>query len=103
MYRWNMLRLVQFVLFCVIAGTISCSGEINQRDEAINLAVVACGDRLKETIVLLKSALMFTQTYLHFIIVTEPDLKNDFLTEVDYTLYNKMNRISKQYFLIDII
>jgi len=93
-----MLRLVQFLLFCVIAGTVSCSREINQREEAINLAVVACGDRLKETIVLLKSALMFTQTYLHFIIVTEPELKDDFLTEVDNKLYKKMNIMSKLYF-----
>jgi hypothetical protein len=51
-------------------------------EEVINLAVVACGDRVKETIVLLKSALMFTRNYLHFIVITEPELKKEFSREV---------------------
>jgi len=48
----------------------------SDRREIINLAVVACGDRAKETLVLLKSALMFTRSYLHFIIITEKTLKH---------------------------
>ena len=50
--------------------------------QVINIAVVACGDRVKETLVLLKSALMFTETYLHFIIITENELQKDFVKQV---------------------
>jgi UDP-xylose:glucoside alpha-1,3-xylosyltransferase len=42
-------------------------------DEVV-LAVVACGDRLDETLVMLKSALVFTQAPLRFIIFAEDDL-----------------------------
>ncbi len=78
-----MVRSVQLLFLLFVAITLISTEEINKNTENINLAVVACGDRLKETIVLLKSALMFTQTHLHFIIVTEPDLKGEFLTQVD--------------------
>jgi UDP-xylose:glucoside alpha-1,3-xylosyltransferase len=47
----------------------------------INLSVVACGDRAPETLVLLKSALMFTKSRLHFYIFTESTLKNVFVEQ----------------------
>jgi len=47
--------------------------------EAIHLAVVACGDRMPETIILLKSAVMFSSsTLLHFHIFTEAELQPQF-------------------------
>jgi hypothetical protein len=52
------------------------------RADVINLAVVACGDRAPETIVLLKSTLLFTKSQLHFYIFTESSLKNEFVENV---------------------
>ena len=67
----------------------------SDRREIINLAVVACGDRAKETLVLLKSALMFTRSYLHFIIITEKTLKINFIKEVtlDFARIILINKI----------
>ena len=64
------------------------NGEDNKstQEEVINLAVVACGDRVHETLTLLKSALMFTQPFLHFFIVTENHLKKDFIQQVKKNL-----------------
>nr|CAH7721528.1 unnamed protein product [Callosobruchus chinensis] len=42
------------------------------------VAVVACGDRLHETLNMLKSALMFSQTKLNFIVVAEDRLIDSF-------------------------
>lgn len=50
-------------------------------DEVV-LAVVACGDRLDETLVMLKSALVFTQAPLRFIIFAEDDLIESFSEKV---------------------
>ncbi|KAF4524932.1 hypothetical protein B566_EDAN013894 [Ephemera danica] len=44
----------------------------------IVLAVVACGDRLDETLVMLKSALTFTQAPLRFIVIADDDLMQSF-------------------------
>lgn len=54
----------------------------------VNLAVVACGDRVAETITLVKSALMFTRSYLQFFIITEPKLKHDFIQQVNFKKYS---------------
>nr|CAH7721530.1 unnamed protein product [Callosobruchus chinensis] len=56
------------------------------------VAVVACGDRLHETLNMLKSALMFSQTKLNFIVVAEDRLIDSFnekniLKDVDSILY----------------
>lgn len=42
------------------------------------VAVVACGNRVQETLVMLKSAIMFSKVKLNFIIVTEDDLIENF-------------------------
>ncbi|XP_069677720.1 glucoside xylosyltransferase 1 isoform X2 [Periplaneta americana] len=44
------------------------------KSQQIVLAVVACGDRLSETLVMLKSAILFTQKPLSFIIVADDPL-----------------------------
>lgn len=46
------------------------------------LVVVVCGDRWKETLVLLKSALLFTQGHLTFYIFTDKELIDLFRKEV---------------------
>ncbi len=74
--------------------TYYCSNEIqvsqeevasgsNDAESVINLSAVACGDRAPETLVLLKSALMFTKSKLHFFIFTESNLKQVFVEQFE--------------------
>ena len=42
-----------------------------QIPRAINIAVVVCGDRVNETLVLMKSALIFSHTFIRFIIFAD--------------------------------
>ncbi|XP_053572701.1 glucoside xylosyltransferase 1 isoform X1 [Bombina bombina] len=51
--------------------------------EAMHLAVVACGDRLEETITMLKSAVIFSRNFLHFHVFTEDQLHSDFNTTLN--------------------
>ena len=80
------MLIFRFIALLLVfrSGFSEVSNQINitPDHEVINLAVVACGDRVKETLVVLKSALMFTKSFLNFIIVTEPTLKRDFLKQV---------------------
>ncbi|XP_075456197.1 glucoside xylosyltransferase 1 isoform X3 [Ascaphus truei] len=48
--------------------------------ETLHLAVVACGDRLEETVTMLKSAVLFSRKFLQFHIFAEDQLHNDFKT-----------------------
>lgn len=50
----------------------------------MSLVVVVCGDRWKETLVLLKSALLFTKGHLQFYIFTDKELIDVFKKEVAY-------------------
>lgn len=42
------------------------------------MAVVACGDRLQETLTMLKSAIMLTKQHIKIIIITEDNLIENF-------------------------
>ncbi|XP_019482090.1 PREDICTED: glucoside xylosyltransferase 2 isoform X2 [Hipposideros armiger] len=58
----------------------------------MHLAVVACGNRLEETLVMLKSAVLFSHRKMQFHIFTEESLKPEFekqviLKDVDSLLY----------------
>ncbi|XP_030072900.1 glucoside xylosyltransferase 1 isoform X1 [Microcaecilia unicolor] len=64
--------------------------------EKMHLAVVACGERLEETVTMLKSAIIFSVKYLHFHIFAEDQLHKNFKDILDswpftekfkYTLY----------------
>jgi UDP-xylose:glucoside alpha-1,3-xylosyltransferase len=48
----------------------------------IVLAVVACGDRLSETLVMIKSAILFTQKPLNFIVLADDLLIPSFKEKV---------------------
>lgn len=48
------------------------------RDERSHLAVVACGPRLEETLIMLKSALLFSKKPLHFYIFADNELQGSF-------------------------
>ncbi|WAR02834.1 GXLT2-like protein [Mya arenaria] len=65
----------------------------------IHIAVVVCGDRAEETLVMFKSTVLFTVTPLMFHIFTEPHLRKHFQEQlafwpekyrqkIDYQLYN---------------
>ena len=48
----------------------------------MHLAVVACGNRLEETLVMLKSAVLFIHMKMQFHIFTEESLKPEFEKQV---------------------
>lgn len=50
----------------------------------MHLAVVACGDRLEETLVMLKSAVLFSHRQMYFHIFTEDTLKPEFDKQVNW-------------------
>ncbi|XP_065163039.1 glucoside xylosyltransferase 2-like [Atheta coriaria] len=50
----------------------------NSNGHNITLAVVACGDRLQETLTMLKSAIMLTKQHIKIIIITEDNLIENF-------------------------
>lgn len=51
-------------------------------NEEMHLAVVACGERLEETVTMLKSALIFSIQPLHVHIFAEDELHNSFKDRV---------------------
>ncbi|CAL8291137.1 unnamed protein product [Boreogadus saida] len=53
------------------------------KDERMHLAVVACGPRLEETLVMLKSAVLFSTKLLHFHIFAEDHLHESFKEALD--------------------
>lgn len=55
-------------------------GCVSRNDMVV--AVVACGDRLHETLTMLKSAIMFSKSSLHFVVVTEDALIQSFVEKV---------------------
>lgn len=74
-----MIRDVQGSSYCVcvcmqLSGIFFCS--------QIVLAVVACGDRLSETLVMIKSAILFTQKPLNFIVLADDPLIPSFKEKV---------------------
>ncbi|CAL8261037.1 unnamed protein product [Merluccius merluccius] len=53
------------------------------KDERMHLAVVACGPRLEETLVMLKSAVLFSTKPLHFHVFAEDHLHESFKDALD--------------------
>lgn len=62
------------------------NSSFEETNQPINISVVACGDRVPETLTLLKSALMFTRSKLYFYIFTEANLKNLFIEQVNVSI-----------------
>lgn len=56
---------------------------------------MACGDRLKETLTLIKSALMFSKGHLNFIVIAEDTLKDSLNEKVRSKSLRNCNTISK--------
>ncbi|XP_019642764.1 PREDICTED: glucoside xylosyltransferase 2-like isoform X3 [Branchiostoma belcheri] len=58
-------------------------GDSPDKEASMHLAVVACGDRTNETLVMLKSALVFSNTKLHCHIFAETELHFGFRQQID--------------------
>ena len=61
-------------------------------DETVHLVVVACGDRLEEPQVMIKSAVLLTQAKLHVHIFADDQLRPLFKKQVSlftYTIFNE--------------
>lgn len=52
--------------------------------EGIHISVVACGERLKETLVMFKSAVLFSKSLLVFHIFAEDNLQQSFKEQLDF-------------------
>ncbi|XP_019642762.1 PREDICTED: glucoside xylosyltransferase 1-like isoform X2 [Branchiostoma belcheri] len=63
-----------------LCGLYVCSPD---KEASMHLAVVACGDRTNETLVMLKSALVFSNTKLHCHIFAETELHFGFRQQID--------------------
>lgn len=55
--------------------------------QCMHLAVVACGDRLEETLIMLKSAVLFSNRRLCFHIFSEDSLKPEFEKKVSFFVF----------------
>nr|CAB3251447.1 glucoside xylosyltransferase 1-like [Phallusia mammillata] len=84
----NYIEYVFMVLcICLVSGTVNgddkhqTNQDVFGRDNAIHVAVVACGndDRVLETLVNIKSMVIFTKKPIKFHIFTEDTLKDKFL------------------------
>lgn len=58
------------------------TGLSQTEQEAVVICVVACGDRLSESLTMLKSALVFTKRPLKFIIISDDDLIPAFIEKL---------------------
>lgn len=56
--------------------------QIFNRNDMV-VAVVACGDRLRESLTLIKSALMFSKERINFIVIAEDSLMESFKEKVN--------------------
>ena len=65
--------------------------------EGIHISVVACGERLEESLVMLKSAAIFSKSLLVFHIFAEEELQKGFQEQVGHTtLCHKQQFCSRQ-------
>ena len=51
--------------------------------QSIHIAVVSCGDRLEESLVMIKSAVLFSRSHLIFHIFTEPEQRKTIEEQVN--------------------
>ncbi|XP_060079324.1 glucoside xylosyltransferase 2-like [Ylistrum balloti] len=69
-------------------GDVGSTDDKSLRSDAwrngIHLSLVACGDREKESVILLKSAVLFTKTPLVFHIFAELQLQDYFKRQIDF-------------------
>ncbi|XP_032893562.1 glucoside xylosyltransferase 1 isoform X2 [Amblyraja radiata] len=64
-------------------GRLRSRGSLENSPGTMHLAVVACGERLEETLTMLKSAVLFSQKPLHFHIFAEDELHDKFNSSLE--------------------
>ncbi|XP_039271486.2 glucoside xylosyltransferase 1-like isoform X1 [Styela clava] len=69
--------------FCLSKEIEMNFGETKLDDPLIHIAVVACGDRLEETLISIKSSLMFTKRSIFYHIFTEEELRSGFIDGIE--------------------
>ncbi|XP_060592203.1 glucoside xylosyltransferase 1-like [Ruditapes philippinarum] len=52
--------------------------------QSIHIAVVSCGDRMEESLIMFKSAVLFSTSHLVFHIFTEPEQRKAFEDQLDF-------------------
>lgn len=57
-------------------------------DEVLHLSVVACGDRLEETLMMIKSSCLFSQNPMHYHIFADDELRPLFTKQVKSDNFN---------------
>lgn len=82
---YSLIYLLCLGLFSERSGSVAK----DRHDEGSHLAVVACGPRLEETLIMLKSALLFSKKLLHFYIFAEDELHDSFRDEVSLSQEHK--------------
>ena len=83
--KLNMKKIIVISILLTLLELVSTNEfkkSIRNDQTSINLAIVACNDRVPDALTSLKSALMFTNTYLNFYIITESHLKHLFIEQV---------------------
>ena len=61
-----------------------CNRDVNDPD-LIHLTVVACGaDRVEETMVMFKSAILFSEKHIHLHVFADDENRPTFVKEVQY-------------------
>lgn len=60
---------------------------LGRPDTPMHLAVVTCGDRLEETLTMIKSAILFSIKHLHLHIFAEDQLHASFMEAVSFKYF----------------
>lgn len=74
-----------FFPFCLFRNAARPAGKRRRPAEVMHLAVVACGNRLEETLTMIKSALLFSLKRIMFHIFAEDPLAPQFTERVKFT------------------
>ncbi|OXB76722.1 UNVERIFIED_CONTAM: hypothetical protein H355_000270 [Colinus virginianus] len=95
-----LVDVIYLLIWCIVRILVSFYGRYDdmktQPSETMHLAVVACGERLEETVTMLRSAVIFSIKPLQFHIFAEDQLHKSFKDilddlpyegKVNYTLY----------------
>ena len=59
------------------------SNDKTRAEDMVHLGVVACGERLEETLVMIKSAIILSNVYIHLHLFADEDLRPKFKAELD--------------------
>lgn len=57
--------------------------QVKAKPDVVTICVVACGDRLEESLTMLKSALVFTRRPLKFIVIADENLLEQFIERLE--------------------